>query len=119
MALRLRRGLFRLWLVLSVAWIGVVTVIVWQNPPSTSEEIWAHVDPKGRPDFSVLPSERRYSDADAESKFDPSKPYDKFVGYRADWLGAVEIVAVAVFLPPIIVLICGSALFWAIKGFRG
>jgi hypothetical protein len=33
MALRVARGLFRLWLVLSVLWIGGVGVVTWLNYP--------------------------------------------------------------------------------------
>jgi hypothetical protein len=31
MALRIGRGLFRLWLVLSVLWIGGVAAVTWQR----------------------------------------------------------------------------------------
>ena len=33
MALRVARGLFRLWLVLSVLWIGGVGVVTWRHFP--------------------------------------------------------------------------------------
>jgi hypothetical protein len=33
MALRVARGLFRLWLVLSVLWIGGVGVVTWREYP--------------------------------------------------------------------------------------
>jgi len=34
MALRVARGLFRLWLVLSVLWIGGVGYVTWQTVPT-------------------------------------------------------------------------------------
>jgi len=38
MALRIARGLFRLWLVLSVLWIGGVAVVTWRTfPPEIPE----------------------------------------------------------------------------------
>jgi hypothetical protein len=33
MALRVARGLFRLWLVLSVLWIGGLGIVTWQHFP--------------------------------------------------------------------------------------
>src|SRR5262245_42846044 len=39
MALRVARGLFRLWLVLSVLWIGGVSVVTWWTCPWTPD--WA------------------------------------------------------------------------------
>ena len=42
MALRVARGLFRLWLVLSVLWIGGVGVVTWRTFP---EEPWGLHDP--------------------------------------------------------------------------
>jgi len=42
MALRVARGLFRLWLVLSVLWIGGVGYVTWQTFP---EEPWGLHDP--------------------------------------------------------------------------
>ena len=38
MALRLARGLFRLWLVLSVLWIGGVGYVTWQTLPSANDQ---------------------------------------------------------------------------------
>jgi len=43
MALRVARGLFRLWLVLSVLWIGAVGIVTWQTDGNI-----AQVCPPGR-----------------------------------------------------------------------
>jgi hypothetical protein len=37
MALRVARGLFRLWLVLSVLWIGGWGFVAWQDMPSAGD----------------------------------------------------------------------------------
>lgn len=111
MALRLARGLFRLWLVLSVLWIGGVGVVTWLTFP---EEPWGLHDPVVEQN---LP------------EFDPSKPYvvlpkgasqaDELAraaaGERrsAIWHGSL-----LAFLPPAFVLALGSALVWAFRGFR-
>jgi len=39
-ALRVARGLFRLWIILSVLWIGGVGVTTWLTIPSTSDVSW-------------------------------------------------------------------------------
>jgi hypothetical protein len=36
MALRVARGLFRLWLILSVLWIGGVSVVTWLTVPEVA-----------------------------------------------------------------------------------
>jgi hypothetical protein len=59
MALRVARGLFRLWLVLSVLWIGGVGVATW----------WTF------PEDYVPPSDRRGANSRTPPEFDPSKPY--------------------------------------------
>jgi hypothetical protein len=38
MALRVGRGLFRLWLVLSVLWIGGVGGVTWHTLPSANDQ---------------------------------------------------------------------------------
>jgi hypothetical protein len=37
MALRIRQGLLRLWVVLSVLWIGGVSVVTWRSLPTEYE----------------------------------------------------------------------------------
>jgi hypothetical protein len=99
MALRLARGLFRLWLVLTVLWIGGVGVATWRTFP--------------------IPIECPF-DPDA---FLADKPQKK----DCTWLDRVkapfviEIVQDNIplaLLPPIFVLALGWALVWAFMGFR-
>jgi hypothetical protein len=92
------RGLFRLWLVLSVLWIGGVAAMTWQalpagtfidaNPPPPGYEI-----EKPRADLPVAP-----------------------------WIEAgraeVRAAALVAFIPPGFFLLLGAALIWAGRGFR-
>ena len=116
MALRLGRGLFRLWLVLSVLWIGGVGVTTWWRLP---------VDLCATPpgglhgcDANEVTESLRLVEKETNSppEFDPSKPYRiPFDDLRHTTIkfGAAEAV-----LPPIFVLALGSALVWAFRGFR-
>jgi hypothetical protein len=92
MALRVARGLFRLWLVLSVLWIGGVGYVTWRDfpKPGWGENDLIAVDPAGT-DFRTLAEARR------------------LVIWDASFLA---------FLPPAFVLALGSALVWASRGFR-
>jgi hypothetical protein len=113
MALRVARGLFRLWLVLSVLWIGGVAVVTWRSLPE---------------DEFILPSERgpaapstgMFDDLipkrETVRAFDPSKPYTK-VREKERW-EAVRLASVVALLPPAFLLALGSALVWAFRGFR-
>jgi hypothetical protein len=88
MALRVARGLFWLWLVLSVLWIGGVGVITWPN---------VRLDDWVLPSGFILPGE---VEAGNER--------------RADIQSAVLVA----FLPPALVLALGSALIRTVRGFR-
>jgi hypothetical protein len=93
MALRVARGLFRLWLVLSVLWIGGVGVVTYLNFPPR-----------------LL--------SDEEAGFPPVPP-----GFVVDqpnalrWQ-AVQTGAEVAIVPPMLVLALGSALVWVFRGFR-
>jgi hypothetical protein len=69
--MKVARGLFRLWLILSVLWIGGVVLLMWTEFPDDSA-IWF----RQASVFALLP------------------------------------------LPPAFVLVLGSALVWAFRGFR-
>jgi hypothetical protein len=98
MALRLARGLFRLWLVLSVLWIGAVGVYEWWTLPAGSLQqalIWGPCE-------------------------GPPTPPDEL--QRAPWLIAqcedVRSASLLALLPPAFAFALGSALVWALRGFR-
>jgi len=40
MALRVARGLFRLWLVLSALWVGGVDVVTWREYPAALARVY-------------------------------------------------------------------------------
>ena len=88
MALRVAPRLFRLWLVLSVLWIGGVGVIAW---PNVRLNDW--VLPSG----FVLPGE---------------------VEATNERRAAIQSAVLVAFLPPAIVLALGWGLIRAVKGFR-
>jgi hypothetical protein len=117
MALRLGRGLFRLWLVLSVLWIGGVAATAWwtlpvdlcATPPGGLHHCDANDIVRAGPNLEFVKKE-------AKPEFDPSKPYRiPFDDLRQT---AIRFGAAAAVLPPIFVLTLGSALVWAFRGFR-
>ena len=107
MAFRVARGLFRLWLVLSVLWIAGVGVVTWQHFPIQLSYTPGKVPPgEFDPDRFLLSHEH--------PDFDPSKPYDNYKERR----DALQFASVLAFVPPAFVLALGSALVWAFRGFR-
>jgi len=94
MALRVARGLFRLWLVLSVPWIGGVGVVAWQNFPTAPAWLTAE---------------------EAESESMPPSVSQRLETERWEVGRYASIVTLA---PPVFVLALGSALLWAVRGFR-
>ena len=131
MAIRIARGLFRLWIVLSVLWIGCVGAITWGQ--------YVYYEPlfKASGDHSSLTStfvicEKAKTDKEcfnflAAAGKNPFDAYDlkwgdtglpgdadvKFGGIAWEQLP----VALAL-VPPAFVLVIGSAFVWAFRGFR-
>jgi hypothetical protein len=98
MALRVARGLFRLWLVLSVLWIGGVGVVTWREYPDD----WVRVCGEGEP-----PGTRG------------CLPPGFVIDPRPFWADpAIHRGIVLAVVPPAFVLALGSALMWAFRGFR-
>ena len=122
MALRFARGLFRLWLILSVLWIGGVGVVTWLSLPSAP--------------FRLQRSEARPSQCEGVNNFECAailKQLGRCTGpSQSEWcrlddedVGLVDhpkrawrTVAAIALLPPALVLVIGSALVWAFRGFR-
>jgi hypothetical protein len=121
MALRIARGLFRMWLVLSALWIGGVGVVSWWTFPQT---VVPYVD--GQTHTSSNGKQYVY-DASANewlpvTETHTLKPSDQEVAWAARNAEArrAEILydtAVAL-IPPVLLLALGSALGWAFRGFR-
>jgi hypothetical protein len=117
MALRVARGLFRLWLVLSVLWIGGVGYVTWQTFPQDK-----YVLPSDRP---AAPSTGMFEDLipkrpetlSAKPRSDEFDPKD-FAAWKLaqERRSAIWHAGLLAFLPP--ALAFGSALVWAFRGFR-
>jgi hypothetical protein len=109
--LRVARGLFRLWLVLSVLWIGGVGVMTWRTLPESE-----------LPSFCDLPANERSEEIDC-SWLARVKRHLEFLDPRLpSWaMGpereAVWFATLLALIPPAFVLALGSALVWAFKGF--
>jgi hypothetical protein len=105
----------RLWLILSVLWIGRVGIVMWwtlPDPRPPLESFLEHPERNPPPAGYVVdpPSSPR------ADEFDPNKYLaSKLAEERrsAIWQGSL-----LAFLPPAFVLALGSALVWALKGFR-
>jgi hypothetical protein len=109
MALRLARGLFRLWLVLTVLWVVGVGVVTWSRPPVYDFD-W------------VLPSELPTIEEANKRLHEPFDP-DQYLREKRDEqrraaIKAIWFASALAFLPPVFVLVLGSALVWAFRGFR-
>jgi hypothetical protein len=103
MALRVVRGLFRLWLVLSVLWIGGVGVVTWRTLPENE-----------LPSMCDLPANERPEDFDCWLQ----RVKDEVVFMDKKQRAAIQNGILLAFLPLAFVLALGSALAWAFRGFR-
>jgi hypothetical protein len=94
--------LFRLWLVLSVLWIGGVGVVTWDSLPP------AYENPKS---WGAVPVEKENT-----TEFNP----DKFLASASaeERRSAIWHASLLAVVPPSFVLALGSALVWAFRGFR-
>jgi hypothetical protein len=104
MALRVVRGLFRLWLVLSVLWIGGVGVVTWRTLPENE-----------LPSMCDLPANERPEDFDCSWL---QRVKDEVVFMDKKQRAAIQNGILLAFLPLAFVLALGSALAWAFRGFR-
>lgn len=140
MALRIARGLFRLWLVLSVLWIGAVGTMTWSQfdvrflsdeelrwfpAPIRPGEVPPEFDPS-QPSTVETPAEAA---REAALRARVGLPPDAAISYedavRADALlrrdqtfALVRSGAQVGLLPPVLILVVGSSLIWAFRGFR-
>jgi hypothetical protein len=96
MALRIRRGLSRLWIALSVLWIGGVGVVTWRSLPTKYEltKAFVPVQPSGEPTFD---------------------PHEFALFKRTEVIKSGAEIAL---IPPALVLVIGLASVWVVRGFR-
>ena len=109
MALRVARGLFRLWLVLSVLWIVGVGVVTWLTFP---QDEYCADEQHCR---SWKADDKLVADPKASEKppwdipdFDPSKPHRVLRDMERRL--AIRDASLLAFLPPAFMLALGSAL---------
>jgi hypothetical protein len=101
MALRVARGLFRLWLVLSVLWIGGVGYVTWQTMPSADG--WA------------VNREVERLDTEMKRQNIEIARWEMYKRAHNSLLWHASVIALA---PPAFALALGWALVWALRGFR-
>jgi hypothetical protein len=132
MSLRVGRGLFRLWLVLSLFWVFSIVWLTWQTfvqppyPPRENIELMR----------IVKVCSKLKSDQDCSRSLEAAggNPFEVYVhtlkweegrlayidGYRVldsfsiQW---AQVPMLYLFLPPIAFLLVGSMLYWAFRGF--
>ena len=105
MALRIARGLFRIWLALSVIWLAGVGFVTWVELPSADS--WAVQKEVERLDMEM---ERQNIEI---PRWGNHERAHKAVLYEHLWDAPVFAIA-----PPAFLLALGSALIWAFRGFR-
>jgi hypothetical protein len=108
-----QRGLFRLWIVLSVCWIVAVGAFTWVMLPADD---WVPVS-ESPTDQAGSQNNNTADDKFEPSKptFDPSKPFYVPVSETAELFKKAAVLAL---VPPTIILALGAALAWTINGFR-
>ena len=100
MGVRVARGLFRLWHVFSVPWIAGVGAVTWQSFPVNNG--------------TVVGAQRELSDDPSSSDFIlPSE-----VALDQERHAALQFAVLLALVPPFFVFALGSALRWALLGFR-
>jgi hypothetical protein len=110
MAWRIARGLFRLWLVLSVLWIGGVGVVTWWTNEGWDWDA-----------FSLAKSQEK-NPPPPGFVIDPKPDATGAELEVAPWIvrrdAAVRFGVILALVPPVFLLALGSALVWAFRGFR-
>jgi hypothetical protein len=109
--MNIRRGLFRVWLVLTVVWV-VAAILVQSRPPppfnpNIPYEEW----------FADLPIPRTRSGCEEAAKKEPRVVIGTCVEYAhaQNWRDAEKVIWVVV--PPILLLIFGVSVSWIRRGF--
>jgi hypothetical protein len=122
--MRVARGLFRLWIVVSVIWIGGVVGVTWGTfPPAelTDQEVGLNTRPtecdgKSNDECTAILTRLGKNPFDA---FDPpAPPPEAEPRYVSKRRSAISFAAVAALAPPLVLLILGGAFGWAFRGFR-
>ena len=113
--MNVRRGLFRLWVVFAVLWVGGAVVAHWSVIDGTYRPMKT-----APPDFVASNGVEIWKIPEAGA-FDDLVPRDpkgrRMVPDEEAYARAVTDGAAAAILPPIALLLLGAALAWAFSGF--
>jgi hypothetical protein len=109
MALRIARGLFRLWLVLSVLWIGGVGIAKWR----AFSVDWIAVTQPGMFQYLIPKQNETKPALDPDQYLRDVKEREHRAYIEASWSTSV-----LALVPPAFLLALGSALAWTFRGFR-
>jgi hypothetical protein len=119
MALQIARGLFQLWLILSLLWIGAVGII-WRELPWASAFHQNDAPPIAQDAEREAPAMRRVQSADGVIHEFPAgtddAAIDRAMKEYARWR-AIQFAAMVTLTPPAFVLVAGWAFVWAFRGF--
>jgi len=132
MALRIVRQLFRLWLVLSLLWVGAIGTVTWQSQPVEwpGTEVVPHrakIEPKREteviPDWSnVVPLPKLGELSDPEVGFKPpdkdTKKWEATPPIDEQQRAALKFGVELAIISPVLVLVFGSALGRILRGFK-
>ncbi|MGJ4899447.1 hypothetical protein ACQR2B_30995 [Bradyrhizobium oligotrophicum] len=120
--MNISRGLFRLWLVLSLFWAASVGVITYQTlPPELPDAPWVKPTSDYLSKLSDDELKALYAKTTGKPAFDPSKPYTVLpLGFVLDdpRRDAIKAAVAQATIVPGIVLLVGASLVWAVRGFR-
>jgi hypothetical protein len=145
--MRVRRGIFRLWVVASVIWIGIIGSIGYHEWRTVSQPVKLYLLPNAASDFYVVDNiftrfdpnmEKAHSiieyphgitlmihnsvasDVAEVKKKEFERDYVAPLSrdYDEKRYGTVTTYLEAALLPPMVVLAFGAAMAWALTGFR-
>jgi hypothetical protein len=128
---RVARGLFRLWVVLTVIWAApIVGFTFFHNVPTllkpipprpAGEEPSKKTDRPGSDDFDIkmkiLEDSMARTEAGSPPETDPWQEWRKAVSNRDGAIVSIGFFTGLAVLPPLLALILGLAFFWVAKGF--
>lgn len=119
-----RRGLFRLWIVLSVVWVALLTLYSWDNltaPRPITAEMLNSVDLTDVP-TDILEAIAAGLERDDQwpliiKEIQRTRPDMKMEPRMGFFKNELERFVIGVVLVPLAALLIGSALSWAFSGF--
>src|ERR1700730_10644621 len=109
------RGLFRLWLVLSLVWVVVAGAMMWptwQLPPSERVVHPAECN-KRAPNDCLLSMLKAGAQGKLVVEKIPRSPSEQ----RQHVIDSIYVLVVFTLIPPAVLLLIGSAFLWAFRGF--